>query len=230
MDNLKERLEKIQKKIKDAALSCGRSSKSIRLVAVSKTVPGERVKEAIKAGAKILGENYIQESREKIEMLSSFPVSWHFIGHLQSNKAKYAVKLFDLIHSVDSIKLAKALNKEAKKQNKVQKILIQVNISKENTKSGIEEEQALELIRQISQFSNLSINGLMTMPPYFNEPEKVRPYFKALTLLRDRINQAGMANLSMDELSMGMSGDFETAIEEGSTLVRVGTAIFGKRT
>ena len=226
---IKKRLSTVKERIKKAAIDCGRDPDTIRLVAVSKTMPEDIVREAIKAGADILGENYIQEAQDKINALSSYPVSWHFIGHLQSNKAKYAVKLFDMIHTVDSLKLAKELNKQAKKINKIQKILIQVNISMESTKSGVHEEDAQKLIKEISLFENISIKGLMTMPPFFNNPEKVRPYFSALWNLRDKIRNEAIKNVRMQELSMGMTGDFEVAIKEGATLVRIGTAIFGER-
>ena len=226
---LKQRLENIRERIHRVADSCNRDPDSIRLVAVSKTVPAETVKTAIEAGAKILGENYVQEAREKFNELVHYPVSWHFIGHLQSNKAKYAVRLFDLIHSVDSLKLARALDKEAKKVDKIQPILIQINISGEDTKSGISAAEVPGLILEVSQLENLSLEGLMTMPPYFYQPEKVRPYFAALRELRDRLKDQPIPNVSMDELSMGMTGDFEVAIEEGATLVRIGTAIFGER-
>ena len=226
---LKQRLEEIRERIRKAAESCDRDPDSIRLVAVSKTVPAETVKEAIEAGATILGENYVQEARDKFDALVLYPVSWHFIGHLQSNKAKYAVRLFDLVHSVDSLKLAHALDKEAKKVDKIQSILVQVNISGEDTKSGITAAETPGLILEISRLENLSIKGLMTMPPYFYQPEKVRPYFAALRDLRDRLREQSIPNLSMDELSMGMTGDFEVAIQEGATIVRIGTAIFGER-
>jgi hypothetical protein len=226
---LKKRLSNVKERIKKAAIDCGREPDAIRLVAVSKTMPKDRVREAIKAGADILGENYIQEARDKINALSSYPVSWHFIGHLQSNKAKYAVKLFDMIHTVDSLKLAKELNKQAKKINKIQKILIQVNISMESTKSGVHEEDAQKLIKEISLFENISIKGLMTMPPFFNNPEEAGPYFSALRALRDNIRDKAIKNINMQELSMGMTGDFEVAVKEGATFVRIGTAIFGER-
>jgi pyridoxal phosphate enzyme (YggS family) len=228
-ENLKIRIDNIKKRIKNAAVDCGRDPDSIRLVVVSKTIAEDIVRKAIKAGVKILGENYIQEARDKINTLSSYSVSWHFIGHLQSNKAKYAVKLFDMIHTVDSLKLAKELDKQAKKINKTQKILIQVNISMESTKSGIYEEGAQNLIKEISLLENLSIKGLMTMPPFFNNPEEARPYFAALRNLRDKIRDEAIKNVNMQELSMGMTGDFEIAIKEGATLVRIGTAIFGER-
>jgi pyridoxal phosphate enzyme (YggS family) len=202
---------------------------SIRLVAVSKTIPAEVVRDAIEAGILELGENYIQEAKEKINALAAFPVTWHFIGHLQSNKAKYAVRLFDLIHSVDSLKLAQVLNKYAKKIDKIQAILIQVNVAKEASKSGVYVEDTLQLLKEVSRLENIAVKGLMTMPPFFNAPEKARPYFTALRELRDQIKMEAISNISMDELSMGMTGDFETAIEEGATIVRIGTAIFGDR-
>ena len=187
------------------------------------------VKEAVAAGVTDLGENYIQEARQKINSLAMLPVNWHFIGHLQSNKAKYAVRLFDLIHSVDSLKLANELDKYAKKAGKIQSVLIQVNIAKEETKAGVYVENTRQLLQDISRLENITIRGLMTMPPYFNAPEKARPFFAALRELRDRINDEAIPNVSLADLSMGMTGDFETAIEEGATMVRIGTAIFGER-
>ena len=228
-ENIQSRLERVKERIEAAALSAGRDPKTVKLVAVSKTVPVDRIRAAIKAGATDLGENYVQEGREKIEALKGERILWHFIGHLQSNKAKYAVKLFDLIHSIDSPKLAKELHKRARALGKVQQILIQVNISGEETKSGIDTERALELVREVSLFENLAIRGLMTMPPFFNAPDKVRPYFRALKDLQDIIRKGAIPNVEMTELSMGMTGDFEAAIQEGATLVRIGTAIFGER-
>jgi hypothetical protein len=226
---LKHRIEQVKKRIKDTAKACKRPMASIRLVAVSKTMPAEVVRDAIEAGILDLGENYIQEAKEKINALAAYPVTWHFIGHLQSNKARYAVRLFDLIHSVDSLKLAQELNKYAKKNDKIQAILIQVNVAKEVSKSGVYVEDTLDLLREVSRLENIAVKGLMTMPPFFNAPEKARPYFTALRKLRDQIKMEAISNISMDELSMGMTGDFETAIEEGATIVRIGTAIFGDR-
>jgi len=226
---VKERLDRIKKRITDAAIRCGRDPESVRLVAVSKTMDADRVAQAIDAGAAILGENYIQEARDKFNALYDRPVTWHFIGHLQSNKAKYAVRMFDLIHSVDSFKLAGALDKEARKNDKVQDILVQVNISREETKSGIEETEAVDLVTRVNGLKNVQIKGLMTMPPFFDQPEKARPYFRRLARLRERIISSGIPGAGMEELSMGMTGDFEVAIEEGATLVRIGTAIFGAR-
>ena len=226
---MKKRLDQIKERIQQAAESCGRDPNSIQLVAVSKTIAPDRVQKALEVGVTILGENYVQEARDKFQALVQYPVSWHFIGHLQSNKAKYAVRLFDLIHSVDSLKLARELDKQAANVDKIQPILIQVNISGEETKSGIAAEETIDLIKEISQLKHVSIRGLMTMPPYFNQPEKVRPFFAALRRLRDDIQDRCISNMSLEELSMGMTGDFEVAIEEGATLVRIGTAIFGER-
>lgn len=226
---MKERLQQVRNRIVEAATASGRDPDSVRLVAVSKTVDANRVARAIEAGADILGENYIQEARDKFNALYDRPVAWHFIGHLQSNKAKYAVRMFDLIHSVDSHKLAKTIDKEAAKNDKMQDILIQVNISQEETKSGIDAAEAVELLTRIGTLKNVRVKGLMTMPPFFDQPEKARPYFRQLARLRDRISETGIPNVNMEELSMGMTGDFEVAIAEGATLVRIGTAIFGAR-
>lgn len=228
-EGIQTRLKRVEDRIRTAALLCGRDPKTVRLVAVSKTVPADRIRAAIKAGVTVFGENYVQEAREKIETLREEEISWHFIGHLQSNKAKYAVRLFDMIHSVDSLKLATELNKRAGALSKVQKILVQVNISGEETKSGVETELAVDLVRRIAPLENLAVCGFMTMPPYFNAPNKVRPYFRALRSLQDLVRKEGIANVHTTELSMGMTGDFETAIQEGATLVRIGTAIFGER-
>ena len=226
---MKQRLEKVRERIRQAAESSNRDADSVRLVAVSKTVAPDIVREAIEAGVTILGESYVQEARDKFKALVQYPVSWHFIGHLQSNKAKYAVRLFDLIHSVDSLKLTRELNKQAAKVDKVQQILVQVNISGEDTKSGISADEAPGLIAEIGRLKNIAVKGLMTMPPYFYQPEKVRPFFAALRELRDRIKAQSLPNVFLEELSMGMTGDFEVAIKEGATLVRIGTAIFGER-
>ena len=230
MENLKGRLENVKDRIKHAALDCGRNPDSIRLIAVSKTISANVVEQAINAGVTTLGENYVQEARDQISTLSEYSVNWHFIGHLQSNKAKYAVKLFDLIHSVDSVKLAREINKQAHKIEKVQHILIQVNISQEKTKSGISVEETIDLLTEVSQFENIAVKGLMTMPPFVNQPDRVRPFFAALRDLRDQAKDQDIARVSLSELSMGMTGDFEAAIAEGATMVRVGTAIFGERT
>ena len=222
-------LKAVQQRIAETCTRCGRDPGTVRLVCVTKTMSADTVRLAIQAGAVLFGENYIQEAREKCGTLAEYPVFWHFIGHLQTNKAKYAVKLFDLIHTVDSLRLATELDREARKIGKVQKILIQVNIGKEVSKSGIDAESAETLIRSLAAFPHLSVRGLMVIPPFFDEPERVRPYFRGLRELRDSLNKPGISGIRLDELSMGMTGDFEAAIEEGATLVRIGTAIFGER-
>ena len=227
--DLKRRISEIHQRINRAAEKADRDPASVRLVAVSKTVSVEQVRMAIETGAGILGENYVQEAQEKFSALSALSATWHFIGHLQRNKARHVVRIFDLIHSVDSTRLADELNKQAGKVNKTQPILIQVNLAGEKTKSGIPPEETETLVRHISTLPHLSLQGLMTMPPYFNAPEKVRPYFRQLKILRDRIIDMSIENIGMNELSMGMTGDFEVAVAEGATLVRVGTAIFGAR-
>ncbi len=222
-------LQRVRERIAQAAMRAGRDPQDIQLVAVSKTMSTATVRQAIQAGVTILGENYVQEARKKIEEIGHAP-RWDFIGHLQSNKANYVVDLFDIIHSVDRLSLAKELNKLAEKQGKTMKILVQVNISGEEAKSGIGPEGVNALVREIVNLPNLSVEGLMTMPPFFDDPEKARPYFIALRKLRDALREEIGEATDLKELSMGMSGDFEVAIEEGSTLVRVGTAIFGERT
>lgn len=223
------RIKSIRQRIDAAARRCGRDPHSVRLVAVGKTKPADLIREAVAAGATLIGENYIQEARDKFEALIDLPVQWHFIGHLQSNKAKYAVRLFDLIHTVDSEKLAFELNKQAAKAGKVQKILVQVNISGEATKSGTDETAAGTLVEAVAELPNIELKGFMTMPPFFDQPERARPFFAALRMLRDRIQKAHGGRLDLNELSMGMTGDFEVAVEEGATLVRIGTALFGPR-
>jgi len=228
MDQIRDRIEAVRIRIRKAAERCGRDPATVGLVAASKTKPVEMIREAVAGGVHLLGENYIQEAREKIRALSDGAVSWHLIGHLQTNKAKYAVRLFDLIHSVDTLKLAGELDKEARKIDKIQPILIQVNIGEDPAKSGAAAQETQNLIREVSLLKNLSVRGMMTIPPFFDDPERVRPYFKALSDLRDRISGT-IAHVSLKELSMGMTGDFEVAIECGATLVRIGTAIFGIR-
>lgn len=226
---MKNRIDQIRSRLQQTAISCGRDFSSIQLVAASKSISAERIKAAIMAGIDVFGENYVQEAIKKIQTLTQYPVKWHFIGHLQSNKANLAVQYFDLIHTVDSLKLAIALNQHAGKINKVQKILIQVNVSGETTKSGIKKGETISLVKNISRMENLSVMGLMTIPPYFNSPAKSRPFFKALAELKEFIQEQSIQNINMNELSMGMTGDFEAAICEGATMVRIGTAIFGKR-
>jgi pyridoxal phosphate enzyme (YggS family) len=228
-NTIRDRFASIVLRIESAALRCGRSPKDVRLVAVSKTQPAEAVADVAAAGATIVGENYIQEARTKFEALQHLEVSWHYIGHLQSNKAKYAVRMFDLIHTVDTLKLAAEIDKQAQKAGKVQQVLVQVNVSGEQSKSGANTESAVTLVEAVSRLNNIRVCGLMTMPPFYDNPERARPHFATLRKLRDRIDAGRLPNVTMKELSMGMTGDFETAIEEGATLVRIGTALFGER-
>ncbi len=218
----------VMNRIAAAAQRANRDSGSVKLVTVTKTVSIERIREALSSGATVLGENRVQEAKEKIEQLGQ-PASWHLIGHLQTNKAKYAVKLFDLIHSVDNLELAAELDKQAAKIKKVQEVLIEVSIANEAAKAGVGIDDAVSLVRRVAMLKNIRIKGLMTMPPYSDNPEDSRPYFKKLKELSSIIYRENFPDVSMAELSMGMSGDFEVAIEEGATMVRVGTAIFGER-
>jgi hypothetical protein len=229
MTTIQTRLTALLARIQSAAAAAGRAGGGIRLVAVSKTFPSEAIRQAIAAGVSDIGENYIQEARDKFEALQGTAVKWHFIGRLQTNKAKQAVRMFDLIHTLDSYKLALELDRCARRLHKIQPVLIQVNVAGEATKAGVAPEEALSLVRQAAALENIAVKGLMTMPPYFNAPERVRPFFAALRQLRDRIRHEEISNIGMEELSMGMTGDFEAAVAEGATLVRIGTAVFGER-
>lgn len=220
MSDLAANLQAVEARIAAAARRGGRDPGAVTLVGVSKTVPPERVNQAVAEGLTILGESKVQEARAKIPLVSS-RARWHLIGHLQSNKARDAVQLFELIHSVDSLKLAGELDKWAERAGKTQPILLEVNVSGEKTKYGFAPEQVAGALEQLAGFSRLEPRGLMTIAPYLEDPKAVRPYFRRLRELAER--------LELPELSMGMSHDFEVAIEEGATLVRVGTAIFGER-
>jgi pyridoxal phosphate enzyme (YggS family) len=232
-----ENIKNVYRRMSHAAMRVERNPEDVKLVAVTKNVNINIIKEAIDWGLRIFGESRIQEAREKIEELSQFahdvlqytPISWHFIGHLQKNKAKTAVQLFDLIHSLDSFELARELDKHAEKSGKIQKVLIQVKLSDEETKHGVKTESLIDLIKAVSEMKNLRIDGLMTIPPFFNNPEMARPYFKELRELMDKINALRITHYALRELSMGMTHDFEIAIEEGATMVRIGTGIFGER-
>jgi PLP dependent protein len=227
MTQIAKNLTEVNDRIASAALRAGRIPASVRLVAVSKTVDLDRIRAAIAAGQRLFGENYLQEAREKIDALGH-AVSWHLVGHLQSNKAKSAVELFDLIHGVDSLKLAQTLEKAAAARGRFQEILLQVNLAGEASKAGAAPENVALLLEEVQRLPHLQVEGLMTMPPYFSDPEEARPFFRVLRELAERLRDT--SGLPLRELSMGMSGDFEVAVEEGATLVRVGTAIFGTRT
>lgn len=228
MTKIAENIVRVKERIEAAARRAGRSPEKIKLVAVSKTVEADRIRQAIEQGVESLGENYVQEAQKKIEELGH-EVPWHFIGHLQTNKAKIAARLFDFIHSVDSLKLAKELSQAALRQKKVLPILLQVNIAGEGTKFGTSEAEVLQLLEQASKLSGILVKGLMILPPYFADQEESRPYFRALKELAETLARQKIPGVLMEELSMGMSNDFEVAIEEGATLIRVGTAIFGTR-
>lgn len=223
-----ENLAHINDRIRSATESAGRDPASVRLVAVSKTRPSSDIIEAIQAGQTIFGENYVQELSAKLADVKE-TVVWHFIGHLQSNKVKYIAGQVALIHSVDKLSLADEISRQWCKLGKMCDILIQVNISGEASKSGTTEKGAIQLVKECSLLPNIRVRGLMTMPPIFDDPDAARPYFAELRRLSEAITAEEVPGVEMRELSMGMSGDFEAAIQEGATLVRVGTAIFGER-
>ena len=226
--SIRDQIEIIRENIAKAALISGRRATDVRLMAVTKTVDDHRIREAMSAGVDILGENYVQEGKRKIEQMGK-SVEWHMIGHLQTNKAKYAVRLFDMIHSLDRMALAVELDKRSRLAGCVTRVLIEVNISGEETKRGVPFQEVIPLVREVSALENLSIQGLMTMPPWFDDPEEARPCFAALRGLRDRIIAERIAHVEMKELSMGMSQDYRVAVEEGATMVRIGRSIFGER-
>lgn len=221
-------LNHLRERIATAARRAGRDPESVRLVAVSKTKPAEAVEEAARAGQRLFGENYVQEFTTKAREVRE-PVEWHFIGALQSNKVRQIAGLVTMIHSVDRLSLAQEIERQWAKLDTTCDVLIQVNIAGEATKSGTTAGELLTLVREVALLPHLRVRGLMTMPPFFDDPEGARPYFRELKRLAGVVAAAGIAGVSLDELSMGMSGDFEAAIEEGATLVRIGTSLFGER-
>lgn len=227
MPDIHSRIAEVKEKIRLAAQKRNRPQEYIRLVAVSKTVEVDKIREAVEGGATILGESRVQEARDKIQALGREGIQWHLIGHLQKNKVKYIYGLFDLVHSVDSLELAEEINHRGALTNRSMDILVQVNIGHDQAKFGADPEKTLDLVKKISQLKNLAVKGLMAIPPYYEDPEESRPHYTALRELRDWLNIQGF---DLPELSMGMSHDFEVAVEEGATLVRVGSAIFGERT
>ena len=230
LQTLSERFANVRKRIETAARSRNRSPKDITLVAISKTHPIETLRAAIEAGVSDLGENRVQEAEEKILALGRQAARWHMVGHLQANKARRAVGLFDVIHSLDSIALARRLDGLCAEENRSElSVLIQIDLGGEQTKTGIEPRELPALLDTLSDCRHLRLIGLMTLPPYFENPDCARPYFKTLRELRDELQNLGHFAERTGELSMGMSHDFEIAIEEGATMVRVGTAIFGER-
>ncbi|RJP29814.1 MAG: YggS family pyridoxal phosphate-dependent enzyme [Candidatus Omnitrophota bacterium] len=227
-----DNIRRISSGIASACARVKRSAQEVRLVAVAKSRTAEELKEVVEAGIFDIGENRLQEALKRRSELSAVShqlsaVKWHMIGHLQTNKVKEAVKIFSLIHSVDSLRLAEEIDKEASKINKIQDILIQVNTSGEASKFGLKPEDSARVTEQIGKLKNLRVCGLMTIAPITDSPEKSRPFFRQLRELKDRINELGTVNYELRTLSMGMSDDFEVAIEEGSTMVRIGRRIFG---
>ena len=230
--SIADNIAQIRERIARAAAKVGRSTDSITLMAVSKIVEPERIKEAYAAGMRVFGENRVQEFESKSVALSEMKdAAWHLIGHLQSNKAKKAAELFHAVDSIDSLRLAEKLNQAAAESNKKLDVLIEIKVGQEESKAGIplDSPELENLLRAALQLPNLQIRGLMTVPPFTDDPEGARPYYRMLRDLRDQIAARKLSAIQMDVLSMRMSHDFEVAIEEGSTCVRVGTAIFGTR-
>ncbi len=228
--NPSERLVEIRREIETIARRCNRAAEEITLIAIGKTYSAEILKMALAAGATDLGENRVQEAEEKIAVLGRDAARWHLVGHLQANKARRAVRLFDFIHSLDSTSLALRLDRLCADEGREElPVLIQVDLAEEETKSGIEEANLGTLVATVRKCSSLRLVGLMTLPPFFENVELVRPYFRRLRQLRDDLQREGAFGEARGELSMGMSQDFGVAIEEGATMVRIGTAIFGER-
>jgi hypothetical protein len=223
-----ENYREVEQKVQEACVRSGRDRKEVTLIAVSKTKPVEMLKEAMEAGADVFGENKVQELCDKYEVLPK-NLHWHMIGHLQRNKVKYIVDKAELIHSVDSLRLAEEISKEAVKKNVQVNILIEVNVAEEDSKFGVSVVETEDLIRQIAVLPNVHIQGLMTIAPYVTDPEENRPVFRVLKKLAVDIKMKNIDNVTMNVLSMGMTGDYQVAIEEGATMVRVGTGIFGER-
>lgn len=225
---LKENLEHVENKINDACKISGRKREDVTLIAVSKTKPVEVLQEAYDLGVRVFGENKVQELVDKFEALPK-DIHWHMIGHLQRNKVKYIIDKVDLIHSVDSVRLAETIEKEAAKKDITVNILIEVNVAKEDTKFGLMPEEVDGFIDEISQFSHIRVVGLMTIAPYVENPEENRDVFAALRKLSVDIANKNVDNVNVSILSMGMTNDYQVAVEEGATMVRVGTGIFGER-
>ena len=226
MPDIKENVARVQERIASACQRCGRRPEDLKLLAISKTFPAECIRVAFEAGLRDFGENRVQEAQAKRPALSDLNITWHLVGHLQTNKARTARELFHWVHSVDSLRLAQKLEQTGAGRLPV---LLEVNLGGEESKAGVGEEEIIQLAEQVSQLATLELRGLMVIPPFFDDPEQVRPYFRRLRELAREIDARNIPNFSVRELSMGMSHDFEVAIEEGSTIVRIGTAIFGAR-
>ena len=228
MGSVSDNIASIRERIAEAARRVGRDPAEIAIVAVTKTVDAEKIAEAVEAGIRMFGENKVQEAMEKVKRLDS-SLEWHMVGHLQRNKVKEAVRIFHLVQSLDSIHLAEEINSRALNSGTIMDVLVQVNTSGEKTKYGLEPQDAIPFLKHISSFKGLSIRGLMTIGAFLPDPQAVRPCFRRLRDLREEISGAGIPNVEMEHLSMGMTGDFEVAVEEGANMVRIGTAIFGPR-
>ncbi|MBI2339113.1 MAG: YggS family pyridoxal phosphate-dependent enzyme [Deltaproteobacteria bacterium] len=229
MSDIRKNITDVLKQAVTAAKRSRRDPNKIRLVAVSKAKPAEMIGEAHQAGQKTFGENYVQEFLEKYRALLPLQIPWHFVGHIQRRKVKEIVGKAILIHSLDSFPLAHEIEKRAAEKNLVQKCLLEINIGGEESKTGVAPDEAAPLLKDLSGLDHLLVTGLMALPPLFDDPEKSRPFFIELRKLRDEINAKKVYKSELTELSMGMSHDFEVAIEEGATYIRVGTAIFGER-
>ena len=225
---IEKNISNVLEKIRLACEKSNRDIKEVTLIAVSKTKPNEMILEAYNAGMKDFGENKVQELKDKIVEIEK-PIKWHMIGHLQRNKVKYIIENVELIHSVDSFRLAEKINQEAKKISRKVNILIQVNVSEEESKFGVHIDEVEELLNRISTFNNIKVKGLMTVAPFTDSPEDNRIFFKKLSKLSVDIKSKNIDNIDMEYLSMGMTNDYEIAIEEGANLIRVGTGIFGNR-
>jgi pyridoxal phosphate enzyme (YggS family) len=230
LQTLSERFANVRQRVESAAKKCNRASDKITLIAISKTHPIEILRAGLALGITDFGENRVQEAEEKIPGVGRNAARWHLVGHLQTNKARRAVSLFDVIHSLDSSSLAQRLERLCISLERAElPVLIQVDLGGEETKTGIDQGELPELLEALRDLKRIRLIGLMTLPPYFENPELARPYFKTLRELRDELQKQGHFGASVGELSMGMSHDFEIAIEEGTTMLRVGTAIFGER-
>lgn len=228
--DIERNLNFVVKQVAVTAESCGRDSSEVQLIAVSKTFPAQTILTAAAAGQLRFGENRIQEAEPKINALRGIPgIEWHLVGHLQSNKAKQAAELFDVVHSLDSVKLAVRLSEACSAAGGMLRVLVQVGLGHEATKYGADPNEVRNIIAAASGLGGIRLDGLMTIPPFFDDPEQARPYFSTLRELRDTLESEQAGCLGQGHLSMGMSRDFEVAIQEGATMVRVGTAIFGAR-
>ena len=229
-DQLGPQLADVRAQIEAAALKCGRLPQDVTLIAISKTHPASSVRAAIKLGATDIGENRVQEAEQKINEVGRSAARWHLVGHLQANKARRAVQLFDVIHSLDSLDLARRLDRLCAEERRSDlSVLIQVDLGHEETKTGIDQSELVELVEGMAALERIRPVGLMTLPPFFDDSEQARPFFRRLRELRDELATQGAFGDQKGELSMGMTHDFAVAIEEGATMVRVGTAIFGQR-